>query len=130
MGHAVTEETLVRVSEPAGNKAVLPDFCCNPGRRPGRIFIFSGLIPAATVTLLHVRTAPTPVGKVVALLHVLDDAAAPVGAGAWHGRKWSPEAKNGQACCQQGSLDVRAEAGPTEQNNIMRSHGTFLHFAV
>ena len=59
-----------------------------------------------------------------------DNAAAPVGAGAWHGRKWSLEAKNGQACCQQGSLDVRAEAGPTEQNNIMRSHGTFLHFAV
>ena len=122
MGHAVTEETLVRVSEPAENKAVLPDFCCNPGRRPGRIFIFSGLIPAATVTLLHVRTAPTPVGKVVALLHVRDNAAAPVGAGAWHCRKWSLEVKNGQACCLQGSLDVRAEAGPTEQNNIMRSH--------
>ena len=76
MGHAVTEETLVRVSEPAGNKAVLPDFCCTPGRRPGRIFIFSGLIQAATVTLLHVRTALTPVGKDVALLHVRDTAAA------------------------------------------------------
>ena len=76
MGHAVTEETWVRVSEPVENKAILLDFCCTPGRRPGRIFILSGLIPAATVTLLHVRTAPTPVGKVVALLHVRDNAAA------------------------------------------------------
>ena len=82
------------------------------------------------MTLLHVRTAPTPVGKVVALLHVRENAAAPVGAGAGHGQKWSPEAKNEQACCQQGPLDGRTEAGPTEQNNIMRSHGTFLHFAV
>ena len=130
MGHAVTEETWVRVSEPGGNKVILLDFCCTPGRRPGRIFIFSGLIPAATVTLLHVRMTPTPVGKVVALLHVRENAAAPVGAGAWHGQKWSPEAKNEQACCQQGPLDGRTEAGPTEQNNIMRSHGTFLHFAV
>ena len=40
---------------------------------------------------------PTPVGKVVALLHVRENAAAPVGAGAWHGQKWSPEAKNEQA---------------------------------
>ena len=119
MGHAVTEETWVRVSESGGNKAILLDFCCNPGRRPGHIFIFSGLLPAATVTLLHVRTAPTPVGKVVALLHVRENAAAPVGAGAWHGQKWSPEAKNEQACCQQGPLDGRTEAGPTEQNNIM-----------
>ena len=85
MGHAVTEETWVRASEPAGNKAILLDFCCTPGRRPGRIFILSGLIPAATVTLLHVRMTPTPVGKVVALLHVRENAAAPVGAGAWHG---------------------------------------------
>ena len=94
MGHAVTEETWVRVSEPGGNKAILLDFRCTPSRRPGRIFIFSGLIPAATVTLLHVRMTPTPVGKVVALLHVRENAAAPVGAGAWHGQKWSPEAKN------------------------------------
>ena len=91
MGHAVTEETWVRVSEPGENKAILLDFCCTPGRRSGRIFIFSGLIPAATVTLLHVRMTPTPVGKVVALLHVRENAAAPVGAGAWHGQKWSPE---------------------------------------
>ena len=66
---------------------------------------------------------PTPVGKVVALLHVRENAAAPVGAGAWHVQKWSPdsgpEAKNEQACCQQGPLDERTEAGPTEQNNIM-----------
>ena len=76
---------------------------------------------AEKIRLLH---------QVVALLHVRENAAAPVGAGAWHGQKWSPEAKNEQACCQQGPLDGRTEAGPTEQNNIMRSHGTFLHFAV
>ena len=73
------------------------------------------------MTLLHVCTlaAPTPMGKVVALLHVRDTATAPIEAGAWHGQKWSPEAKNGQACCQTGPLDGRTESGPSEQNNTM-----------
>ena len=99
-------------------------------RRPGRIFIFSGLIPAATVTLLHVRMTPTPVGKVVALLHVLENAAAPVGAGAWHGRKWSPEAEHGHSGCQKGRLDGHTESDPSEENNTMRLHGAVLHFQI
>ena len=56
-----------------------------------------------------------------------DTATEPVGAGALDGRKWSPEAKNGHAGCQKGRLDGRAESDPSEQNNTMRSHGTF-HF--
>ena len=94
------------------------------------LLFFSGLIPAATVTLLHVRTAPTPVGKVVTLLHVRDTATTPIGAGALHGRKWSPEAKHGQACCQKGRLDGRTESDPSEQKTTMRSHGAFLHFQI
>ena len=46
-----------------------------------------------------------------------DTSAAPVGAGAWHCRKWSPEAKNGQAGCQKGRLDGCTESDPSEQTN-------------
>ncbi len=55
----------------------------------------------------------------------------PVGAGALDGRKRSREAKNGHAGCQKGPIDGRAESDPSEQNNnTMRSHGTFLHFQI
>ena len=59
-----------------------------------------------------------------------DTATGPVGAGALDGRKWSPEAKNGHAGCRKGRLDGRSESDPWEQNNTMRSHGTFLHFQI
>ena len=59
-----------------------------------------------------------------------DTAAAPVGAGAWHGRKRCHEAKNRQACCQKGPLDGRTVSDPSEHNNTMRSHGAFLHFQI
>ena len=61
-----------------------------------------------------------------------DTAAAPVGSGAWHCRKWSPEAKsaakNGQASCQKGHLDGCTESDSSEQNNAMRSHGAQIDF--
>ena len=59
-----------------------------------------------------------------------DTATEPVGAGALDGRKWSPEAKNWHAGCRKGRLDGRAESDPWEQNNTMRSRGTFLHFQI
>jgi hypothetical protein len=50
------------------------------------------------------------------------------GAGPWHCQRWSHEAKNGHSGCQRGRLDGRTESDPSEQNDTMRSHGTFLHF--
>ncbi len=44
-----------------------------------------------------------------------DTATAPVGAGPWHGRKWSPEAKNGHVGCQKGRLDGHTESDPREK---------------
>jgi len=55
---------------------------------------------------------------------------APVGAGAWHGRKRSPEAQNGHPGCQKGRLDGRIGSDPSDQNDTMRSHGTFLHLHI
>jgi hypothetical protein len=59
-----------------------------------------------------------------------DTATEPVGAGALDGRKWFLEAQNGHAGCQKGRLDGRTESDASEQNNTMRSHGTFLHFQI
>ncbi len=59
-----------------------------------------------------------------------DTATAPAGAGPWHCRKRSHEAKNGHADCQRGRLDGRTESDPSEQNDTMRSHGTFLHLDI
>jgi hypothetical protein len=59
-----------------------------------------------------------------------DTATEPAGAGPWHCRKWSHEAKNGHAGCQMGRLDGRTESDPSEQNDTMRSYGTFLHFDI
>jgi hypothetical protein len=59
-----------------------------------------------------------------------DTASATVGAGSWHCRKRSPEVKNGHACCQKGRLDGHTESDTSEQNNSIRSYGTFLHFQI
>jgi hypothetical protein len=59
-----------------------------------------------------------------------DTVTVPVGAGPWHGRKWSPEAKHGHVGCQKSCLDGSTESDPSEQNDTMRSHGTFLHFHI
>ena len=50
--------------------------------------------------------------------------------GAWHGRKCPPEAKRGHSGCHKGRQGGRTESDPSEQNNTMRSHGTFLHLIL
>ena len=47
-----------------------------------------------------------------------------VGAEVWHGRKWSHEAKNGDAGCQKGRIDTQSRTHRSK-NNTMCSHGTF-----
>ena len=56
-------------------------------------------------------------------------ATASVGAEVWHGRKWSHEAKNGDAGCQKGRIDTQSRTH-WSKNNTMCSHGTFLHFQI
>jgi hypothetical protein len=108
------------------------EFCCAPGPRSGRTFFLMRQAPERSSREERQASGPLHHSSSGGLLagQTHDTAAAPAGAGPWHCQKWSHEAKNGHAGCQRDRLDGRTESDPSEQNDTMRSHGTFLQFDI
>ena len=107
-------------------------FCCAPGPHPVRSIFLMRQAPDGSSREERQASGPWhhPSGSGRPARQTKDTATASVGAGPWHGQKWSPEAENGHAGCQKGRLDRSTESHPSEQNDTMRSHGTFLHLHI
>ena len=103
-------------------------FCCAPGPRPGRTLFLC-------VKRRKGRLEVTAKLRAMAASHRLRQAGRRAMtllqhlSARWHGRKWSHEAKNGDAGCQKGRIDTQSRTHRSK-NNTMCSHGTFLHFQI
>ena len=106
-----------------------PNFCCAPRTSQGRTFLRQAPGGASREDAKLLADGSIPAAA-AGQQDSDNTAAAPVGAGAIHGRKWSPEALNRHSGCQKGGLDGCTESDPSEQNNTMHSHGAFLHFQI